>query len=160
MNEVVEDFIKPTFVDFFSHEEIADIRNNASTVSYWDFNTALGDTIMEKYESLYVKMVEITNVLLAKGAIGYFWIATSPEIASIFETATAGFNPMGSSHREMIGGIYPLGLPEVYYAGAINCKWRLYIDSQLDKNVAIIGCNDKREPNQHYAKLTVCNFVI
>ena len=58
----------------------------------WDFSTALGDTIKEKYESLYVKVVEVTNVVHRKTLRGGAnWIVTSPEVASIFETATAGF---------------------------------------------------------------------
>ena len=32
----------------------------------WDFQTALGDTIKEKYESLYVKIVEVTDVINRK----------------------------------------------------------------------------------------------
>lgn len=35
-------------------------------VPVWDFQTALGDTIKEKYESLYVKVIEVSNVCLRK----------------------------------------------------------------------------------------------
>jgi hypothetical protein len=33
-----------------------------------DARCFLGDTLKEKYESVYLKIVEMTNVLLAKGA--------------------------------------------------------------------------------------------
>lgn len=32
-------------------------------VATWDFDTALGETIKEKYENLYVRVVEVTNVI-------------------------------------------------------------------------------------------------
>lgn len=35
-------------------------------VSVWDFQTALGDTIKEKYEGLYVKLIEVRNVCTRK----------------------------------------------------------------------------------------------
>ena len=35
-------------------EVLGDLRNNAGTVSAWDYSTALGDTVKERYESLYV----------------------------------------------------------------------------------------------------------
>jgi hypothetical protein len=47
-------------------EVLTDLRNNAGTIAAWDFNTALGDTIKEKYEALYVKLVEISNVVHRK----------------------------------------------------------------------------------------------
>ena len=34
-------------------EVLGDLRNNAGTVSAWDYSTALGDTVKERYESLY-----------------------------------------------------------------------------------------------------------
>jgi hypothetical protein len=78
-------------------EVLTDLRNNAGTVAAWDFNTALGDTIKEKYESLYVKVVEVSNVVHRKTLRGGCnWLVTSPEVASIFETATAGFAPAPS----------------------------------------------------------------
>lgn len=152
-------FVVPTFEHFFTTDELEDIAINAQTVAAWDFNTALGDTIKEKYESLYVKLVEVTNVLLAKGAKGYFWIATSPSIASIFETATCGFWPT-YNERDKIGGVFPMGLPQVSYIGAINSKWRLYADPTLKENQVIVGCNDTLEDYSHYARMVVTNWVI
>jgi hypothetical protein len=53
--------------------------------SKWDFQTALGDTIREKYESLYVKVVEVSNVINRKMVRGQAnWVVTSPEVASMF----------------------------------------------------------------------------
>jgi len=113
-------------------EILGDLRNNAGTVSSWDFNTALGDTIKEKYESLYVKLVEISNVVHRKTLRGGCnWIVTSPEVASIFETATAGFAPAPS---ETFTG--SLG---IQYVGTVNNKWRIYKDPLFPSSQILLG---------------------
>ena len=113
-------------------EVLTDLRNNAGTVASWDFNTALGDTIKEKYESLYVKVVEVSNVIHRKTLRGGAnWIVTSPEIASIFETATAGFAPAASeTFTSSIG---------VQYVGTVNNRWRLYKDPLFPSNQLLMG---------------------
>ena len=113
-------------------EILTDLRNNAGTVSAWDFNTALGDTIKEKYESLYVKIVEISNVVHRKTLRGGCnWIVTSPEVASIFETATAGFAPNPSETFTSSLGIQ--------YVGTINSRWRLYKDPLFPTSQIVLG---------------------
>jgi hypothetical protein len=78
-------------------EILTDLRNNAGTIAVWDFNTALGDTVKEKYESLFVKVTEVSAVVHRKTLRGGCnWLVTSPEVAAIFETATAGFAPAPS----------------------------------------------------------------
>jgi len=102
-------------------EVITDLRNNAGTVSAWDYNTALGETIKEKYESLYVKIVEVSNVIHRKTLRGGAnFIVTSPEVASIFETATAGFAPAPSETFTSSLGIQ--------YVGTVNNRYRIYKD--------------------------------
>lgn len=113
-------------------EVLGDLRNNAGTVSAWDFNTALGETIKEKYESLYVKVVEISNVIHRKTLRGGAnWIVTSPEVASIFETATAGFAPAPSETFTSSLG--------VQYVGTVNNRWRLYKDPLFPSNQLLLG---------------------
>ena len=113
-------------------EVLTDLRYNAGTVSAWDFNTALGDTIKEKYESLYVKVVEISNVIHRKTLRGGAnWLVTSPEVASIFETATAGFAPAPSETFTSSLG--------VQYVGTVNNRWRLYKDPLFPSNQVLMG---------------------
>jgi hypothetical protein len=113
-------------------EVLGDLRNNAGTVSAWDFNTALGDTIKEKYESLYVKVVEVSNVIHRKTLRGGAnWLVTSPEVASIFETATAGFAPAPSETFTSSLG--------VQYVGTVNNRWRLYKDPLFPSNQVLMG---------------------
>ena len=113
-------------------EVLTDIRNNAGTVTSWDFSTALGDTIKEKYEALYVKVVEISNVVHRKTLRGGCnWIVTSPEVASMFETATAGFAPNTSeTFTSSIG---------IQYVGTVNARWRLYKDPLFPTNQLLLG---------------------
>lgn len=113
-------------------EVLTDLRLNAGTVAAWDFNTALGDTIKEKYESLYVKIVEVSNVVHRKTLRGGAnWIVTSPEVASIFETATAGFAPQTSeTFTSSIG---------IQYVGTVASRWRLYKDPLFPTNQILLG---------------------
>ena len=113
-------------------EVLGDLRNNAGTVSAWDFNTALGDTIKEKYESLYVKVVEVSNVIHRKTLRGGAnFIVTSPEVASVFETATAGFAPAPSETFSSSLGIQ--------YVGTVNNRWRLYKDPLFPTGQLLMG---------------------
>jgi len=113
-------------------EVLTDLRNNAGTVAVWDFNTALGDTIKEKYESLYVKVVELSAVVHRKTLRGGCnWLVTSPEVASIFETATAGFAPAPSETFTASLGIQ--------YVGTINNRWRLYKDPLFPQGQILAG---------------------
>jgi hypothetical protein len=113
-------------------EVLTDLRNNAGTVAAWDFNTALGETIKEKYESLYIKIVELSNVVHRKTLRGGCnWLVTSPEVASIFETATAGFAPAPSETFTSSLGIQ--------YVGTVNNRWRLYKDPLFPNNQILLG---------------------
>lgn len=113
-------------------EVLFDLLNNAGTVAAWDFATALGDNIKERYESLYVKIVEVSNVIHRKTLRGGAnWIVTSPEVASVFETATAGFAPAPSETFTSNLGIQ--------YVGTINNRWRLYKDPLFRTNQLLMG---------------------
>lgn len=113
-------------------EVLTDLRNNAGTVAAWDFNTSLGDTIKEKYESLYIKVVEISNVVHRKTLRGGCnWLVTSPEVASIFETATAGFAPAPSETFTSSLGIQ--------YVGSVNNRWKLYKDPLFPTGQILLG---------------------
>lgn len=113
-------------------EILTDLRNNAGTIAAWDFNTAMGDTIKEKYESLYIKIVELSAVVHRKTLRGGCnWLVTSPEVASIFETATAGFAPSPSENFTSSLGIQ--------YVGSVNSKWRLYKDPLFPTGQILLG---------------------
>lgn len=113
-------------------EILGDLSRQAGTVTAWDYNTALGDTIKEKYESLYVKLVEAAAVIHRKTLRGGAnWVVTSPEVASMFETSTAGFAPSPSQ-----GFTSSLG---VQYVGTVNNRWQLYKDPLFQANQILMG---------------------
>jgi len=113
-------------------EVLTDLRNNAGTVGTWDYNTTLGDTLKEKYESLYIKIVEMSAVIHRKTLRGGAnFIVTSPEVASIFETATAGFAPDPSETFTSSLG--------VQYVGTINKRWKIYKDPLFPTNQLLLG---------------------
>lgn len=152
-------FKQPTFETFFTHEQIEDFIKNAKTFSAWDFACACGDTIKEKYEDFYVKLVELNKILLRKGAKGWFFIVTTSEIASIIDLSMNGAYTSNIINYK-IHGVLPQGLPDVKYIGSVGNKWLVFSDDQLAANVLLMGCNDQVEDYSHYAKLSVANFII
>jgi hypothetical protein len=51
----------------------------------WDFQSALGDTIKEKYESLYVKVVELSNVINRKTINQDNWLVFVDKVDPFYE---------------------------------------------------------------------------
>lgn len=108
----------------------------------WDWNDSLGDTIREKYESLYVKCHEIINKMMDNrpdfALMGW-------GIFTVFDCATSGgFNSAESSDER-----------HVAYAGQ---QWGLKLDIYESKSMPqnqILFFNQ----NQIY-RLVVKNFVI
>lgn len=130
-------------------EVLSDLRNNAGTIAVWDFNTALGDTIKEKYESLYVKVVEVSAVVHRKTLRGGCnWLVTSPEVASVFETATAGFAPAPSETFTSSLGIQ--------YVGTINNRWRLYKDPLFPQGSILMGYKGESYMDSGYFYMPYC----
>jgi hypothetical protein len=113
-------------------EILNDLRQTAGTVTAWDYNAAPGDTIKEKYETLFVKIVQASAVIHRKTLRGGAnWIVTTPEIAAIFETATAGFAPTpGEGFTASLG---------VQYVGSVNNRWRIYKDPTAPDNQILMG---------------------
>jgi hypothetical protein len=147
--------------EFFTHELVEELLDTAETKTKVDFNTMLGDTIREKYENIYQKIHELSNELVKKGAKGYFWIVTSPEIGSVFETATYRFDPC-SAEEYGYNGYHqrPLGITTVEYKGMLHGTWRLYTDSSINANLALIGANFSKKSASQYAVLELANSII
>jgi hypothetical protein len=103
-------------------------KNFWSRTYKWDFTNALGDTIMEKYESLYVSIFDV-----AKHCGELKYLICSKELCSIFETATRGFEPDVTLSIVWSKDVQP---PErdFYKVGRMNNKFDLYIDAKIPKN--------------------------
>ena len=108
-------------------EIIHNLMENAATVSAWDWRATSKLTLKEKYESLYVKLAEISSVIKNKTSKEEAnWIVTSPEIASIFE--------MASSAPSM-----PKSLSEIQYVGTVCNRWKLFKDPLFKKDQILLG---------------------
>jgi len=120
-SDEIIDYVSEELACEFDSENISNCMNNAGTIASFDFNTAEGNTIREKSESLYIKIVEVSNVIHRKTLRGPAnVIVASPEICAIFETATAGFAPSPALNES-----FGIG---VVHMGTINNRWNLYKD--------------------------------
>jgi len=113
-------------------EIVEDLRANAGTVAVWDFATALGDTAKEKQESLYIKIVEVSNQIHKKTLRAEAnFIVTSPEIAVLLSTATAGFAAAPTDDWESSVGMQ--------FLGTINGRYRLFKDPNFPRDQILLG---------------------
>lgn len=148
----------------------------AGTRTTWDFANCCGDTIKQKFESLYVRIVETSAVIHRKTwRGGANFIITSPEIASIFETATTGFRASDDYGDDLF----------VQYCGIVNSRWGLYKytmmkpgmiligyrgDSDMDNGVYLaidhlhndteFAIGSRPNPGRFYATIDVQNFIV
>lgn len=104
---------------------LREVADNAATKATWNFDDALGDTIKEKYEGLYVKLVETCNTVAKNYGVLPNWIVTSPEIASLFE--------LSSSAALFVGGIC------IEHIMNINNRWKLYKDPMFPPGEMLLG---------------------
>lgn len=111
-------------------EVFKDIREHCATVGSWDYLHALGDTILEKYESLYAYMVEASDIIQQKSGQYCNFIVVSSEVSAIFECATAGYSPNPNYDGDDFG-----------YLGDINQRWRIYKSINTPVNQMILGVN-------------------
>lgn len=104
-----------------------------------DFAIMGGDTLKEKYEAIYVKLIEYSTVIHRKTKLcGGNFILASPEITSLFEIATSGFAPFHPNNDQLD----KVDEKIVKYLGTINSRWRLYSSALLDPEMLFLGVRD------------------
>lgn len=125
-------------VKSLSKQGVRDLYDSGEGVVL-NFNELLGDTIKERYESLYVKLArQSADIYRKTGLSGANFILASPEIASIFETCTVGFWPVSSDEFELDR----VNHDAVIYCGTVNSRWRLYKSPTLSAGEFMIGIRD------------------
>jgi hypothetical protein len=137
---------------FLNPQNIAAMRETAHTITCWDFNNALGETLTEKFKSAYIKIMEVTNVLIAKGAKGYFWVVMTPEVSSMFTTLKLEYTP---DQVEM-------GMEGVTEVGILDRRWRMYVENSLyERQTILVGCglDDTPDP-EHVGRISIHNYII
>ena len=101
-----------------------------------DFHEALGDTMKERYQHLYVRLVQRSTGIHRKSGIGETnWILTSPEIAAWFETLTAGFAPVWTEQTDN----------KITYIGTLNRRWKIYCSTLVEPDTLLMGLVSKNQ---------------
>lgn len=143
----------PALDRYLKERKSSDLAQAAGIVTVWDFNTALGNTMVERFESLHVKIAEATAVAIRHGAAGYFWILTSPEVATMIE-GTRNFKTTAESQEYI-----PMGVSDTMCVGTLDKRWRLYVEPHMSSNYMVIGCDPHTNP-KHIARISVANYII
>jgi hypothetical protein len=123
--------------------------------------TCFGSTLKEKYEAIYVKLVEMSNILLAecehkKIKVGQICIYAGVDIASIFESLTTPcyFHvPLDKLNEYCEKLKQDRSKSDKAYIGSFRGgEWKVYQDNKLSPNQVIIECESSK------AELTVENL--
>ncbi len=121
----------------------------ACTVSCVNFNTIIGDTLKEKAEGIYDKIVELTDIMIKKQTSGFFWIITNPIIAELLKISS--FEPTGN--------YLPMGETAVVEFGILDKKYKIFIADDFPKHKILIGVNDWETcPGKDTSSINIANF--
>jgi len=123
-----ERFVVRNYVCHLDHDQLGyvDIRGTLATVVY---DTLLGETMLEKAEALYVKLVELTNIVFRKSGPGVMWVCMSPEIYMHFEPKV----------KPSDDDVFPTGGPDIMFMGIIERKWVVFVDPLLNQEMMVIS---------------------
>jgi len=128
-----------------SHLDILNFIQTPSHYIAWDFITALGDTIKEKYEHLLRTVYHAAGMMDNRFKLrktGY-WIAAEPLAMSILETCSSNFWPTPSS--SWVPGADPM------HIGQLGKRFDLFKDTKLDPEFIVVG---------HYAQFSAALIVL
>lgn len=153
--EIAMKKVEETMDEFIMKCKSDDLASVSETVCCWDFNNALGCTVSDKYESLRIKILEVSYVLIKNGAKGYFWVLCSPEIAAILDV-TSKFE----HERDLpVSNYYPMGFSEKKCIGILDKRWRVYADPDMKDLRIVVGCGSEADP-KIMARISIANFII
>jgi hypothetical protein len=112
----------------------------------------LGETFNGKWPSLFVKITELSNVIVRKSGGGFFSIVCSPETYSLLQ---CGHMDYEYSPRHVKG---------ITYKGVLEGEWKVYTDIDMEPGKLLIGSSQSAtalsfgEPKK-YAVLVLANFI-
>lgn len=105
-----------------------DLRNNAGTVVTWE--PIPRESMKEYYEDLYVKAVEISDIIHRKTLRGGTnWMLMNEKTAEPFLVGVSCC---------YAGEVTP-ATDAIYYWGTMNCRWRLIVDTLYPDNEVLMG---------------------
>jgi len=135
----------------FDHKFVEHVQKNIGATATCH---PTGDSLKEKYTSLYAKLKELTNTILSKGGKGFFWIVTSSDIVNWIEEVTyekyarSKFILSADDHM-------PLGYNYVAFWGILDRKWRVYVDPLVPADNMLIGAGYAKKTSEYYASLKI-----
>lgn len=132
---------------YLKHDDLVNL--NVGTVAGVNYKTISGNTLFERYESIHCKVTELTNIIIAKGGSGYFWVVMSEPMYQHFT------HKVIPSKQE----IYPQGTKDIQHMGILNRKWDIYIDPLIETNKMIIGCRNHPDEPKYFGSLTLLNMM-
>ena len=137
---------------FFTHPVVDWFLNNAGSTETFDWITVVDNKNKDnKYKKFHSKLSEITEMLVQKGARGYFWLITSPQVSDILAT----MKPIWvSACLDQL----PLGYPIVLHQGTLDKRWRIYSDLALTNNIMLMGAGFSKKHANYYCKIKVENY--
>ena len=136
----------------FCESDFLKLLDNCGTVSAWDFNTSLGDSLREKYETLIFKLAEVAGVVAKKiEKPEFFWAALPSPLAMSLE---AGLD------RSLTADYVPMGGREPRFIGTLMARIKLYECPCMPENQILIGCGDQPKNPDHYARICICNYIV
>jgi len=119
-------------LDALDKNLVKKLIEDANTISSINFEMVLGNTLAQKLTSCYVKLREVTNVMIRKGSVGYFFLVLSPELATMFETA---------SNFILEDDLWICqGSTEIYLLGRLGYYYRCYVDPLIEADQLLVGC--------------------
>jgi hypothetical protein len=142
---------------FNLEQDIDWIRINCGRIACWDFNSALGDTIKEKYEQLMVTVRGLTAEIAKElEKPKYFWLAIPPNFIGVLDCL---YNITRQYPAFQGAEIIPMGGKDPQYLGILMNRWRVYSVPSLEKDI-VIGCGEDLGEPKCYARIALCNFII
>lgn len=137
---------------FFTHPVVEWFLTNAGSEEIIDWKTVVDNKDKEnKYKKLHAKLLEITNVVVGKGARGYFWLIASPQISDILASIKPIFVSAGLDQL-------PLGYPIVLRQGILDKRWLIYSDLALTNDIMLMGAGFSKKHNNYYCKIKIINL--
>lgn len=140
---------------FLTHEDVKNLLDNAHTISCWDFNTALGNTLEERCRSLSVVIAAVTGAICSKGGSGYFSIVVGPELALIMDSVGLISRDSLESEDHLITE-FPNGIS---YFGLMKNRWGVYCDLQMTTCRLLVGAHLNAKQPQSVARISLANFI-
>jgi hypothetical protein len=135
-----KDDVAITDITLLRGENVKYLHDKALTLCTIRWETLLGDTIKEKMEGIYTKLVECSNIAKAKSDDMPTAIIASPKFASIFQTGCywqdTQYFPSEPYHRPH--AVNPLGS---------TGRWQIFTSPHLKDNELLLTCLECPNPS-------------